>query len=432
MTGRLPVLGAVVVLVGALAAPSAHAEPTPAPPPLTSTPPPGAAKPAPFASVTTLNTDACPHRDVPPPAVDSSEVPKPGQMAPTPLAVPTPAAGGLNGCGVLLPVGAPPAPAGIDSSGWLIADVTAGKVLAAKDPHGRYRPASTIKLLLAQVALRELKLDTVVTGTLDDASQEGDAVGLGPGGRYTVRDLLLGLLLLSGNDCAHALAMQLGGIDATVAKMNALASELGAHDTRAASPSGLDAPGMSTSPYDLALILRAAMQNPTFRELDTTKQAFLPGYPARRDIPGDKDHPGYTMVNENQLLFDVPGALGGKTGYTDDAKKTYAGAVERNGHQYVITQMFGLAYADNTYWDQFNRLLDYALALPEGASVGAFGSTPEGATAAPGGDAAPAGQSASGGHEGMSDGLRWAIGAAGAALVLVLVVAAVRAARGRE
>ncbi|GAA4405972.1 D-alanyl-D-alanine carboxypeptidase family protein [Tsukamurella soli] len=371
-------LTTVTALLAALAAPGiAQAEPTPAPIPpeatLTTTPARGADRTSPhYPGVTTKNTDGCPHREVPPPPVDTSEVPEPGQTAPSPLPVPSPPVGGerLGACGLILPAGAPPAPAGIDSSGWLIADITTGRVLAAKDPHGRYRPASTIKLLLAQVALRDLHLDTVVTGTPEDAAQEGDAVGIGPGGHYTVRDLLLGLLLLSGNDCAHALAMQLGGVAVTVDKMNALADSLGAHDTRVASPSGLDAPGMSTSPYDEVLILRAALADKTFRQLDETKEAFFPGYPARRDVPGDKPHPGYTMLNEDRLLFDIPGGIGGKTGYTDDAEKTYVGAVQRSGQTYVISQMFGLAYQGNSYWDQYRRLLAYGESLPPGASVG--------------------------------------------------------------
>ncbi len=429
-------LAAVTALLAGLAAPGvASADPSqPAPPPvatLTSTPAArAAAQSARYPGVTTANTDRCPHREVPPPAVDTSEVPQPGRSAPAPLPVPSPPIGGerLGGCGLVLPDGAPPVPGGIDSSGWLIADLTTGRVLAAKDPHGRYRPASTIKLLLTLVALRDLNLATVVTGTAEDAAQEGDAVGIGPGGHYTVRDLLLGLLLLSGNDCAHALAMQLGGVDATVAKMNDLAAAIGAHDTRAASPSGLDAPGMSESPYDEALILRTALENPTFRSLDQTEQAFFPGYPARRDVPGDKPHPGYTMVNEDRLLFDIPGGVGGKTGYTDDAKKTYAGAVDRNGHRYVISQMFGLAYGGNTYWDQFRRLLDYALALPPGASVGELGDTAESPAAVAAISGKPEIRPSAPHHE-MSWAVRAGLGIAGLALIAALVVGTTRVSR---
>src|SRR5699024_214389 len=111
-----------------------------------------------------------------------------------------------------------------------------GQVLAAKDPHGRHRPASTIKTLLAAVALDELDLDTVLTATAADANVEGSRVGIGPGGRYSVHMLLRGLMMNSGNDAARVLAGDMGGTEATTAAMNDLAEHLGALDTRAATP----------------------------------------------------------------------------------------------------------------------------------------------------------------------------------------------------
>ncbi len=324
---------------------------------------PAAADPEPTApqAPPALVTDHCPHKTGTPPAVDTSETVAPGSSTPTSLPVPaTPLGGdGLGGCGVLTMPGAPAAPQGLTSAGWLIADLDSGQVLAAKDPHGRYRPASTIKVLLACVAIENLDPNLVVEGTDNDAAMEGDSAGMGPGGKYTVRELLTGLLLVSGNDTANALARTLGGIDATLAKMNDLAAKLGAKDTRAASPSGLDAAGMSTSPYDLALIFRHAMSLPLFGELDHLLEAPFPGYPARTDVPGDKPHPGYVMAAQNKLLQLYPG---GKTGFTDDALKTYVGAAERDGKRIVITQMFGVGVEGNTYWDQAARMLDYGFA----------------------------------------------------------------------
>lgn len=435
MIARALTTAAVVGIIGVLAAPAA------------AVPPPA---PTPTPAVHTLVTDGCPHRASTPPAVDESEVPRPGQSAPTPLPVPEPPIGGerLGGCGLVLPEGAPPAPAGIDSAGWLIADLTDGTVVAAKDPHGRYRPASTIKLLLTQVALRELNLETVVEGTAEDAAQEGDAAGVSPGGRYTVRQLLEGLMLISGNDAAHALARQLGGVPETVAKMNALAAELGAKDTRAATPSGLDGPGQSTSPYDLALILRAALQDNRFVQIASTREIVFPGHPPvltppeRAPVPGDPSaQPSstppptsvapYPIYNENRLLTDLPGAVAGKTGYTDDAKKTFAGAVDRDGHRYAVIQMFGLAHTGNTYWDQFRRLLDYGIAL-RGTSVGTLASGSPTAVSRP---------SDGGGHSaitetadaspGLGTGWRVAIGAGGLLIVGGLVGAAIRTSRSR-
>ena len=89
-----------------------------------------------------------------------------------------------------------------------------GDIVAASEiPHGRHRPASIIKVLLATQSLRELPINKQVMGTSDDAAAEGTRVGVDQGGKYTVNDLLHGLLMHSGNDAAHALAVQLGGMD---------------------------------------------------------------------------------------------------------------------------------------------------------------------------------------------------------------------------
>ncbi len=329
---------------------------------------PSASTTAPF---TTPNTDGCPNKTATPPAIDTSEVPEPGEEAPAPLPVPSPPIGGdkLGGCGLVLPDGAPPVPADISATGWLVADLDSGRVLAAKDPHGRYRPASTIKVLLAAVALRSLDLNKVVVGTQEDANADGTRVGIGPGGRYTNKQLMQALIMCSGNDAAHAVAAQLGGEKATVAKMNDLAKRLHALDTRAATPSGLDGPGMSTSPYDLAALFREAMSIPTFAELIHTEQVDFPGFPADPKIPGDQDHPGFPIANDNHLLYDYEGTLGGKTGYTDDARQTFVTAAERNGHRLVVTLLKADVLPIRPP-EQAARLLDYGFALASDASVG--------------------------------------------------------------
>lgn len=321
---------------------------------------------------TTPPTDHCPHRSATPPAVDTSEVPKPGATTPAPT--PADAAGRWtatihlrrrrrrwNG----------PTPARLTSAAWLVADLGTGDILAAKDPHGRYRPASTIKVLLALVALDELHLDAPVSVHRAEYETEGDSCGTGPRGHYTNRDMVTGLLMASGNDCAMVIARQLGGVEATLGKMNARAKDLGALDTRAASPSGLDAPGMSTSAYDLAVIFRAAMANPTFREIIGTRQYRFPGYPPRPEIPGDPDHPAYEMVTSNNLLAErFPGVLGGKTGYTDDALKTYVGAARVGSREVLIVQLYGLSTESSSYWAQAKDLFRWGGRAPRGATVG--------------------------------------------------------------
>lgn len=304
----------------------------------------------------------CSQQIVPPPPVDTSEVPKPGNPAPSPMSVPDSPVGGLRlgECGLVLPRGAPDPPAGITATSWLIADADSGAVLAAKDPHGRHRPASTIKLFTALLAADQLPMDRVVVATDADANQEGSRVGLGPGGQYTIRQLLTGLLLVSGNDAAHALADQLGGVEATVTQMNKLAAELGALDTRAATPSGLDGPGMSSSAYDLALVFRQVLSRPLLVELLGTRQV---------DFPGFGDRPGFVLSNDNKLLRNYPGALGGKTGFTNDARHTQVDAAQRGGRRLIVVLLRG-EQRPVPMSEQAARLLNYGFALPTGAPVG--------------------------------------------------------------
>nr|WP_156095008.1 D-alanyl-D-alanine carboxypeptidase family protein [Nocardia lijiangensis] len=385
----------------------------------------------------TPNTDNCPQKTKPPAPIDSSEVPAPGQPTPAPLPVPVPPVGGtrMGECGVVLPKGAPPAPKDISATAWMVSDLDTGEVLAAKDPHGRYRPASTIKVLLATVALRTLKLDTVVTGTQEDANVDGTRVGIGPGGQYTNRQLMQALIMASGNDAAHAIAAQLGGDEATVARMNQLAKSLYAFDTRAATPSGLDGPGMSTSAYDLSLLFREAMTLPLFAEFIHTEQIEFPGYPKNPKIPEDTDHPGFFVGNDNQLLFNYDGALGGKTGFTDDARQTFVAAAERNGRRLAVT-LLQAEVRPVRPWEQAARLLDYGFALPRGTEVGtlpnhADRAAPTAALATPpgpeGGDVL-----ASPPHEREYPGPRTLLMVGGIVLILFLLLKARRVNRQRR
>ena len=178
-------------------------------------------------------------------------------------------------------------------------------------------------------------------------------------GFYSINDLLHGLLMHSGNDAAHALAVQLGGMDTALQKINDLAGKLGGRDTRAATPSGLDGPGMSTSAYDIGLFYRYAWQNPTFADIVATRSFDFPG---RGDV-------GYPVENDNQLLYNYPGAMGGKTGYTDDAGQTFVGAANHDGRRLMAVLMRGTRQPIAP-WEQAAHLLDYGFATAPGTKVG--------------------------------------------------------------
>ena len=315
-----------------------------------------------FGPASATADDTCPFRTKPDKAIDASEDVKPGVTTPAPLPVPAQPVGGdqMGTCGVAKPAGAPNPPKDVTTSSWVVADLDTGAVLAAHNPHARLRPASLIKTLLALVVVRELDMTKAVVGTQADADQEGTRVGLGPGGKYTVGLLLKVLLMRSGNDAAHALAMQLGGVDQTVRKMNEMAAELGALDTRAATPSGLDGPGMSTSSYDLAVIFRAGMRTPEIAQAVGTKHVQFPGY-------GDK--PGFQVNNDNRLLGAYPGFLGGKTGFTDDARHTYLGGAQRDGHRLEVVLMHGEQHPV-LMAQQGAHLFDYGFGLEGKQPVG--------------------------------------------------------------
>ena len=286
-------------------------------------------------------TDHCPQATWPPEPVSTSER---AASSPTPLPV------RYHGpCGVTA-AGGYSVPDGVVASAWLVADLDAGEVVAMKDPHGRYRPASIIKVLLALTVIDELPLDQKVPVSAESAGQEGSAAGIGEGGDYTVEDLLTGLLLASGNDCAHALAQTLGGDELTLGKINALARRLGMHDTRATSYSGLDSAGMSTSAWDMGLAYAAAFTNPTFARIVDTEHYRFPGFDGL---------PPFELWNDNQLYLNDPDGIGGKTGYTDDANHTFVGAVDHEGRRLLAVVLDTAAY-DHRAWEQAQMLLNEA------------------------------------------------------------------------
>jgi len=259
------------------------------------------------------------------------------------------------------PPGTALVPAG-PATAWIVADMDSGQVLAGRDMDLRHPPASTIKTLLALVALDEVNLDSTVVANQADTHVECSCVGIKPGRTYTARQLLDALLLVSGNDAASTLADMLGGFDAAVAKMNAKALALGAPDTHAATPSGLDGPGGTgwTTPRDLAIIFRAALTNPVFAQITAEPSAVFPA-----------DNGDRVIVNEDQLLQRYPGTLGGKTGFTDAARKTFVAAAQRDGRRLVISMMYGLVVEGGpTYWDQAASLLDWGFAQDRSVAIG--------------------------------------------------------------
>lgn len=212
---------------------------------------------------------------------------------------------------------------------WLVADADTGDVLAARNAHKQRRPASTIKLLAALAALPGLDHDTKYVATNEAASVEGSRVGLVPDQKYSLDDIMHGMFLSSGNDAAYALAELAGGQKKLVTKMNALAADLGAFDTHAETPHGLDTPGQLSSAYDLALFGRAALHDDRIARLARDRTYEFPG------LNGDP----FQIQNTNTLLGSLDGAIGLKNGYTTKAKHTVVGAAERGDTRLIVVVM---------------------------------------------------------------------------------------------
>ena len=329
--------------------------------------------------------------------ITANATPAPPTPTPSPTPVPTSTIGGagLLRPGVLhsLPAGVP-APPELQAVAYLVADLDDGRVVLAKNAHLQARPASTLKALTALTVAPRLSPTTIVLGAPEDAAKDGTKVGILPGQEYTVKQLLEGLLLNSGNDAAQALARANGGVRTTARQMTQRAHAMGALDTVAKNPSGLDATGQLTSAYDLALIGRAAVNDPIVAPYLTTKTATFPG--ARTAGKGSR-RATFQIGNHNRLLWNYDGMIGVKNGFTKAAGQTYIGAARRGEHAYVITYLGGTGVG----WRDTAAVLDWAFAhgpkaRPVGQLVDPATLTPTPtASAAPAVNAAPTNPGAS-------------------------------------
>jgi D-alanyl-D-alanine carboxypeptidase (penicillin-binding protein 5/6) len=231
---------------------------------------------------------------------------------------------------------------------WVVANAETGEILAAKGPHVLRAPASTLKTLTALTLIPQIDPTTLVTAKKRAVNTYGTTVGLVRGREYTANDLFYALLLPSANDAAMALAQGAGNVKTTLAQMNQVADSLGAMDTVAKNPSGLDAPGQVSSAYDLATIGRSALTLPYFREIVAT---------VKHEFANKKK--SKTIYTQNRMLLgNFKGTIGLKTGYTTNAGRTFIGAAERKGTTYIVSLM-GIKEASSTAAE---KLLDWAFA----------------------------------------------------------------------
>jgi D-alanyl-D-alanine carboxypeptidase (penicillin-binding protein 5/6) len=235
----------------------------------------------------------------------------------------------------------------------VLLDGTTGQLLYQFNPTNRNYPASTTKLLTALVAVEHGQMDQQITVSQQAVEKPWDSSScyLNANESQPLRYLLYGLLLASGNDCADAIAEGVGGGDPAkfVRWMNETAQRIGATQSYFVNPSGLHNDNHYTTALDLALIARAALANPDVRKIAGTK-AF--------DWPG-KEQNG-TYYNHDSMLWDYPGTIGGKTGFTDEAGLTLVNAAERDG-LYLIAVVMGYESRDQELAD-IKALMDWGFA----------------------------------------------------------------------
>ncbi len=228
----------------------------------------------------------------------------------------------------LVNVNLTPRPVSADNtSAEIVMEVSTGRILHQSNAYSKKYMASTTKILTAICIIENCNLSDVVTVTKQTVGVEGSSIYLEEGEKLSVKDLLYGLMLRSGNDCAETLAVYCSGsIKQFTELMNRTAEELGAENSNFVNPHGLPDDNHYTTAYDLALISAYAIKNPIFKEIVSTKKIKIPF------TTHDYDR---LLINKNKILSELDGATGIKTGYTKKAGRCFVASCERDGMELV-------------------------------------------------------------------------------------------------
>ena len=296
------------------------------------------------------------HTPTPHPAVAT----RPGK---TPRATPTP-----SPSPVPIPSQLPQVKVPVLSSSWLrthpiaetpqikgraaiVVDLTAGQILYQQGATTRYPEASLTKLMTAMVAADLAPLDTVITVPLAATQIEPNRMGISPGEKLTLRELLDGLLLDSGNDAAEAIAMGLVDRPSFIRFMNVKAAALHLKASHFTNPSGLDEPDHYSTAYDLAVVSATLLTDyPDLRAIVGSKQISIYATPL---------HKAFNPINIDRLLWTYPGAIGLKPGYTGAAGYCLAAAATRNGRTIVVVVL-----GSTQHFTDAATLLDFGFRHP--------------------------------------------------------------------
>lgn len=235
-------------------------------------------------------------------------------------------------------------PPSINAITAVVIEESSGRILYNKNATQKRSIASTTKIMTALVALENADLDETVNVSKRAASIGGSAMRLRTDDKYTVRELLYAMLMISANDAALAIAEHVGGsVEDFAVMMNNKAESIGADNSNFVTPHGLDCANQYSTAYDVALITREALRNPVFAEIVSTNSTYIPGH---------------SLFNTNELLGAYPGLDGVKTGYTGKAGRCLVTTAKREGMR-VISVVLG-SPTRNARAYASREILDYA------------------------------------------------------------------------
>lgn len=218
-----------------------------------------------------------------------------------------------------------------------------GQIIYDKNADCRLPMASTTKIMTAIVTIENAMLDDMVEIEAEHCNVEGSSMYLKPGTQKTVHELLMGLLLVSGNDAALALSDHVAGnVEKFTDLMNSKAKAIGLANTNFKNPHGLNHSSHYTTAYDLALLMEYCMDNEVFRDIISMKSF---------------ESDGAQLLNHNKLLFSCPGCTGGKTGYTLASGRCLVSCCEREGARVICVT---LSAPDD--WNDHMALYDWVYA----------------------------------------------------------------------
>ena len=246
-----------------------------------------------------------------------------------------------------------PAPPVLATSAYLL-DADTGDTLYAYQPFMHLPMLSTTKLMTATLAIEQdgnnlnqrITITDAMSRDISQLSPDSALFGIKKGEIYTLRDLLYGLLFVSGNDAAIAIADTVGGnLQHFVAEMNAKAQQLGLHDTHYMNPHGLLQDGQYSCAHDLALLGFYSMGIPALHQI-SGQNAY--------HIPAGGNHPERFLINENQFMWWYPGVDGGKTGYDNQSDFIQVMSVTRNHHHLI-----GVVMHTNNWWTDMRDLMNW-------------------------------------------------------------------------